>query len=141
MSRDVRGKLADALAAIPDEDVQGLVQDMLKATTTEWVAVTCKSCGHPAKYPVEIQDAKTRAQVLQILADQGLGRPGLEQGVAAPLTVRREKFNGALDELSDEELAAVAFGDSSDEEFDAELSRMRADASARVAAADARLRS
>jgi hypothetical protein len=140
MARDVRGKLADALAAIPDEDVRALVQDMLKATTTEWVAITCKSCGHPAKYPVEVGDAKTRAQVLQILADQGLGRPGLEQGVA-PATVRRERYDGALDELSDEELFAVAFPDMSDEEFDAGLSRMRAEAAARVADADGRLRS
>lgn len=110
---DVRSKLANALADVPEEDVRALVTDVLKATTDVWAPVTCKSCGKSGKYSVSVPDTRARTQALQILVDQGLGKAATSSAVASLDGVPQWKIDHwhaehkVVEALSDDELRAI----------------------------------
>jgi hypothetical protein len=110
---DVRSKLASALDDVSEADVRALVDDVLKATTDQWVPVTCKGCGKTAKYSVTLPDTRARTQALQILVDQGLGKATTAErdvtfsdGSKSKIVNSREEFEA----LSSVELRAIADG-------------------------------
>lgn len=75
--RDLRDRIAEALDAIPDEQVRQLVADSLLAEKTVFVTVTCKNpkCAKSYRYPVIVPNLGERAKVLDILATQSKGKP------------------------------------------------------------------
>jgi hypothetical protein len=109
MKRDVRARISAALDDLPDETIRVLVSEALAAEKDTWVNVVCKECLHEARYTVSVPNWKERAQVLEILANQGKGKP--------PETIRQTIGVGAiktleeLEALSNEELAAIASGE------------------------------
>jgi hypothetical protein len=116
---DVRSKLASALDDVSEEDVRALVDDVLKATTDQWVPVTCKSCGKSGKYSVSVPDARARTQALQILVDQGLGKTATSPAGASLEGVPQWKIDHWLAEdkvvkaMSEDELRVLVGKDHS----------------------------
>jgi len=111
---DVRRQLAEGLAAgVTPERVTALIDAALTAKKTEWVTVTCDGCGKTKKHAVEVGDPRTAAQVLQIVAEQGLGKASQEReitfddGSKSKTLNRREDF----DAMSMEELRMIANGE------------------------------
>jgi hypothetical protein len=89
----VRERIAQALESLDPEALTRFVHDALNAAKT--VYGSCDGCRK--KFPVEVPDWNARGRVLEICANQGLGRPGSadeEEGRGVVLE-RRLVFPGA----------------------------------------------
>lgn len=100
---DFRKRLAKALDSLEDEQVQSLITDALGAEKVIWPVIVCPNCGHDHKPAVEVADLNTRIKAVQILADQGKGRPAEQKTIDVNLNATV----GSLHELSDEELGRI----------------------------------
>jgi hypothetical protein len=74
------------LESLDPEIINPFIEDALSATKTAWG--TCDGCRK--KFPVEVPDWNARGRVLEICANQGLGRPGsAEEEPGQGLVLRR----------------------------------------------------
>jgi hypothetical protein len=71
VARDVRARLAEVLDEASDTTLRELVDQVLSADKQGWA--TCPSCAKQVS--VRIPDVVGRAKALEILANQGKGRP------------------------------------------------------------------
>jgi hypothetical protein len=82
----VRERIAQALESLDPEIINTFIQEALNATKTAWG--TCDGCRK--RLPVEVPDWNARGRVLEICANQGLGRPGsAEEEPGQGLVLRR----------------------------------------------------
>jgi hypothetical protein len=71
----VRERIAEDAARLYDEKIAAFFEDALSAEKTAWG--TCDGCRK--RFPVEVPDWNARAKVLELLLNQGYGRPKADE--------------------------------------------------------------
>ena len=110
---DLRERLAVVLDGIEDDAVRELVAEVFTGTKKQsvWHTFECRECDQKQRLEVEVEVPAAkfaeRVKALQMLLDQGKGRPAERKVQTIDVTVRHL---GELRELSDEQLAAIASG-------------------------------
>lgn len=96
-AEDVRSRIAADLARDYDGTIGSFFQEALGAERETWA--TCSKCNHRTR--VDVPDWSARTRALQLMIEQGYGRPKAEsaEGSSTTLIVQRV-WPIALDELA-----------------------------------------
>jgi hypothetical protein len=94
-SRGIRRRIADDLEAVYEERVSSFFTEALEATKDVWA--TCTHCNR--KTPVQTPDWNARTRALQLMIEQGYGRPKTEAAEDSNVTIILERIWPPMEEL------------------------------------------
>lgn len=101
MNRDLRERIDKILDAVPDDKIRELIDLALTSEKDSWA--TCTNCRH--RIPIKIPDLGARAKMLEVLINQGKGKP--KETVKKEVVLRRVD-EMSVNELDDEERRILA---------------------------------
>lgn len=107
---DFRQSLGRVLDETPelDDKLRSLIDQLFSSETqkTTWVTIVCQECSKKRRYEVAVPQPNymDRIKAIDMLATQGLGRPG--QSAKPPVSLDRTRAE--LEQASDEELLLIA---------------------------------
>lgn len=91
--KDARKRIQEQInSGVAEELVGSLIQAALDTKRRVWADFQCKSCSKHQRHLVEIPDHVAAAKVLEMLLNQGSGRPKEQEQAEASLVVNRQVF-------------------------------------------------
>lgn len=89
--KDARKRIQEQInAGVAEELVDSLIRAALDTKRRVWADFSCKSCSKNQRHLVEIPDHVAAAKVLEMLLNQGSGRPKEQEAEEAGLVVNRK---------------------------------------------------
>lgn len=100
---DIRSRIEQALDGIADETVKALVEEAITSTKQVRVDYTCPKCKKRNIIYLPGPDPIARAKALEILANQGKGKPQESKKITVSV-------HHTISQMTNEQLAAIAEG-------------------------------